>query len=214
VSDFLYPFLDGTRPDPAALLDDLAASAQAKAEISRALKAATLDRLGPELAAAAAAIADRLGRGGRLLTFGNGGSATDAANLAGLFAHPPRGRPLAARCLAEDGAVLTALGNDVGFDLVFSRQVIAHGDAGDVALGLSTSGNSADLLTAFAEARRRGLLAVGVAGYDGGQMATIGLDHCLVVRADSVHRIQETQAAVGFALWEAVQDHLPDVAQG
>ena len=88
--------------------------------------------------------------------FGNGGSSTDAASLASLFVQPPWGQSLPARNLVDDSAVLTALGNDVGFDLVFSRQLIAHADADDIAIGLSTSGNSRNLLHAFAEAARRG----------------------------------------------------------
>ena len=86
---------------------------------------------------------------------------------------PPAGRPLPARCLADDPAVLTALANDVGFELVFSRQLIAHAGPDDIALGISTSGNSRNLLAAFAEAARRGLLTLGLAGYDGGDMAGV-----------------------------------------
>jgi D-sedoheptulose 7-phosphate isomerase len=105
---------------------------------------------------------------------------------------------------------VTALGNDVGFELVFSRQLIAHGRAGDVALGISTSGNSDNVVRAFEEAVRRGMLTVGLAGYDGGRMAACGfVRHCLVVRSDSVHRIQETQARLAFALWEEVAERLP-----
>ena len=104
--------------------------------------------------------------------------------------------------------MLTALGNDVGFDLVFSRQLIAHARAGDIAIGLSTSGNSRNLLAAFAEARRAGLLTVGIAGYDGGDDGRRSATSSTASssRSDSVHRIQETQAALGFALWEAVQE--------
>ena len=98
-------------------------------------------------------MAERFDRGGRLFTFGNGGSSTDAASVAALFASPPWGRALPARCLVEDTAVLTALGNDVGFELVFSRQLIAHARDGDITIGLSTSGNSRNLLPAFDEAR-------------------------------------------------------------
>nr|MDQ3294101.1 phosphoheptose isomerase [Actinomycetota bacterium] len=106
-------------------------------------------------------------------------------------------------------AVLTALANDVGFELVFSRQLISAAGPGDIALGLSTSGSSANLLRAFAEARRLGVLGVGLAGYDGGSMAAAGtVDHCLVVLSDSVHRIQETQSAVVFELWRRIQARL------
>jgi D-sedoheptulose 7-phosphate isomerase len=108
--------------------------------------------------------------------------------------------------LVDDSAVLTAISNDVGYDIVFSRQLIAHATAADIAVGLSTSGNSRNLLNAFGEAVDRGLLTIGIAGYSGGDMArSPHVHHCLLVDADSVHRIQETQAALGFALWRAVQ---------
>jgi D-sedoheptulose 7-phosphate isomerase len=204
-TDFLYPFIEGDEHDPAALLADLAASAAGKAAESGRLRTETLEAVGTDIAAAAAAMAGCFRAGGRLFTFGNGGSATDADGIAALFQHPPRGRPLPARSLVADRAVLTALANDVGFELVFSRQLIAHGRAGDMALGVSTSGNSHNLIHAFSEAQRLGLLTLGLAGYDGGGMGAAGLDHCLVVRSDSVHRIQEAEAAVMFAMWGAVQ---------
>src|SRR5262249_7841560 len=97
----------------------------------------------------------------------------------------------------------------VGFELVFARQLIAYAGSGDTAVGLSTSGNSRNVLVACGEARRRGLLTIGLAGYSGGEMTRSGdIDHCLVVAADSGHRIQETQAAVAFALWSRVQERL------
>jgi D-sedoheptulose 7-phosphate isomerase len=103
------------------------------------------------------------------------------------------------------------LSNDVGFELVFSRQLIAHAKPGDVAVGFSTSGDSPNLLRAFEEAARRGLLTVGLCGYEGSGMATSSaVQHCLVVRSESVHRIQETQDALMFVLWNAVQRHLDD----
>jgi D-sedoheptulose 7-phosphate isomerase len=203
-TDFLYPFIEGDERDAGSLLVDLAASASAKTAQSARVTAEALETNGDEIRAAASAIAAQLSTGARLYTFGNGGSSTDAASLAALFATPPSGRPVAARCLVDDTAVVTALGNDVGFELVFSRQLIAHGRAGDVAIGLSTSGNSRNVLVAFADAAKRGVLTVGIAGYDGGEMAAAGLDHCLVVRSDSVHRVQETQAVLAFALWRAV----------
>ena len=205
-TDFLYPFIEGDERDADALLADLGRSAAAKAQESARLRSATLTRSRADLDAAATAIAGAFAGGGRLFTFGNGGSSTDAASLATLFARPPWGRALPARGLVEDTAIVTALGNDVGFDLVFSRQLIAHGAAGDIAVGFSTSGSSRNVLTAFAEARGRGMVTVGLAGYDGGEMAASpDVQHCLVVRSDSVHRVQETQAALGFALWTAVQ---------
>lgn len=209
MTDFLYPFIEADERDASALLADLTRSAEAKASESRSLRATTLAASGPAIAEASSAMAERFAAGGQLFAFGNGGSATDAAGVAALFVRPPSGRPLPARSLAADQAVLTALGNDVGFDLVFSRQLIAHARPGDIALGLSTSGSSENLIVAFAEARRRGALTIGLAGFDGGRMAASSdVDHCIVVRADSIHRIQETQAAVVVALWEGVQRSL------
>jgi D-sedoheptulose 7-phosphate isomerase len=128
-----------------------------------------------------------------------------------MFRHPLSGRPLPAWPLVDDRAVLTALANDVGFELVFSRQLIAHARGDDIALGLSTSGNSNNVMHAFGEAKHRGLLTIGLAGYNGGAMAgNDKVDHCLVVRSDSVHRIQEAQDALMFELWSVVQRHLAD----
>ena len=209
-TDFLYPFIEGDETDAETLLEDLARSAQAKWRQSSKLRDATLSQSEAQLRATAAAMAERFAAGGRLFTFGNGGSATDAEAVAHLYTEPPWGRPLPARSLAEDQAVMTALGNDVGFELVFSRQLIAHGRRHDIAMGFSTSGNSDNLMRAFAEARKQGMLTVGIAGTDGGRMAAEGspVEKCFVVRSDSVHRIQESQAALNHALWEAVQGAL------
>lgn len=208
---FLYPMLDAQPADPAVLLADLARSAEAKAAESARVRVGTLAALAAALDAAADAVADAFAARGRLFCFGNGGSATDAAGLAALFTAPEHGRPLPARSLSADTAVVTALANDVGVEVVFARQLMAHARAGDVALGLSTSGGSANVLRAFAEARGRGLLTVGLAGYGGGAMRTCGdLDHCLAVDAQSVHRTQETQSAVAHALWRRVQDRLEE----
>jgi D-sedoheptulose 7-phosphate isomerase len=211
VTDFLYPFIDGSERDAGSLLQDLTRSAEAKAIVSGELRATTLGALEDDLERTADAMAARFRRGGRLFAFGNGGSSTDAAAVVALLTRPPSGRALPARSLVADHAVLTALANDVGFDNVFSRQLISTAGEADVAFGLSTSGSSPNLLRAFAEARRIGLLTVGLAGYDGGTMATEGsVDHCLVVRSDSVHRIQESQSAVTFDLWSRIQCLLPD----
>ncbi|MDX6325247.1 MAG: D-sedoheptulose 7-phosphate isomerase [Nocardioidaceae bacterium] len=208
-TDFLYPFIESTESDAESLLSDLAASARGKAEVSARLQQASLEEWEESIAAAGAAMADRFSRGGRLYTFGNGGSSTDAATLASLFCRPARGRAVPAWSLAADQAVVTALGNDVGFELIFSRQVIAHSTPVDIAIALSTSGNSDDLLTALAEARRRGLLTIGFAGHDGGAMATSpDVDHCFTIRSQSIHRIQESHALVGYRLWSVVQEHL------
>ena len=210
-TNFLYPFIDSEERDSGSLLVDLAASARGKMAQSRELQLATLARWAPVLETLAAEMAERFAAGGRLYTFGNGGSATDAEMTAQMFRHPLAGRALPAWPLVEDRAVLTALANDVGFELVFSRQLIAHARAGDMALGLSTSGNSDNVMRAFAEAKHRGLLTVGLAGYDGGAMANnANVDYCLIVRSDSVHRIQEAQDALVYELWSATQRHLAD----
>ena len=206
-TDFLYPFIEGDERDATSLLADLATSAEAKAAQSTELRTLTLERFASLIEEIAAEMSRRFRAGGRLFTFGNGGSATDAASFAALFTRPPRGRGLPARSLVADEATLTALGNDVGFELVFSRQLIAHSRAGDIAMGFSTRGNSDNVIRPFGEAKRRQLLTGGLAGHDGGRMAMCGdLDHCLVVASDSVHRIQEAQDAVGLTIWERIQD--------
>ncbi len=214
-TDFLYPFIEGDEHDASSLLADLATSAGAKWEQSSRLRVATLETLDAQLGEVGAVMARCFEAGGQLFAFGNGGSATDADDVAQIFTSPPWGEPLAARSLVTDHAVLSALSNDVGFDVVFSRQLEAHGRPGDIAFGLSTSGNSENLLRAFAEATKQGMCTVGLSGYDGGRMADCdALEHCLVVDSDSVHRIQETQAAVVHALWAAVQaQYRPEVSQ-
>ena len=214
VTGFLYPFIESEERDPAPLLADLAASARAKVILSKALAATTIGSSAAAVGAAARAMAERIRAGGVLYTFGNGGSSSDAASVAALFSRPPAGhRPVPSRCLTEDPAILTALGNDVGFDLVFARQLIAHARRGDICIALSTSGGSRNLLVAADEARKRGVLVVAVAGYDGGPLArSASVDHALVVRSDSVHRIQESQAALAMELWRSVQQELVEPA--
>jgi D-sedoheptulose 7-phosphate isomerase len=204
-TNFLYPFIDAQEDDPKSLLADLAASAQAKAAESLALRRSTLEANIELIHSAAAEMAQRFSTGGRMFTFGNGGSCTDCTTLARLFAQRPVGNPLPAWSLTADQAIITALGNDVGFELVFARQLIARGKSGDIAIAMSTSGSSANLMAALKEARRRGMYTVGFAGYDGGAFAkSPDVDACFVVRSQSVHRIQESQALLGYQLWLAV----------
>jgi D-sedoheptulose 7-phosphate isomerase len=208
---FLYPFIDADERDASGLLADLAASARAKMTESGALRTATLEQCADVLRLAGDAMAHRFRHGGRLFTFGNGGSATDADGTAELFRDPPRGRPLPAMSLVDDRAVITALANDVGFELVFSRQLIAHARAGDIAIGFSTSGDSVNVVRALEEAARRGVLTIGLAGNAGGAMAASdAVEHCLVVRSASVHRIQETQDALVLELWSIVRSCLDE----
>lgn len=208
-TSFLYPFIDSEETDAKSLLDDLAASARGKATESAQLQRASLDEYADELSAAGTEMADRFRRGGRLYTLGNGGSSTDAATLGSLFSRPSRGRPVAAWSLAADEAVVTALGNDVGFDLIFKRQIIAHASDRDIAIALSTSGNSEDLMSAITEAKRRGLLTIGFSGHDGGRMSVADdLDFCFTVHSQSIHRIQESHAILGYQLWSVAQEHM------
>ena len=208
-TNFLYPFIDAQEDDPKSLLADLAASAQAKAAESLALRRSTLEANTELIGRAASEMARRFNSGGRLFTFGNGGSCTDCTTLARLFAQPPVGSPLPAWSLTADQAIITALGNDVGFELVFARQLIARGKAGDIAIAMSTSGSSPNLMAALKEARHRGMYTIGFAGYEGGAFAkSPDVDACFVVRSQSVHRIQESQALLGYQLWLAVHDQM------
>jgi D-sedoheptulose 7-phosphate isomerase len=208
---FLYPFIESEERDSAGLLAALAASAADKINESRWLRTTSIQRGADVLADAGAAMASRFRNGGRLYTFGNGGSATDAEGTAQLFRQPPRGQALPALSLVDDRAVLTALANDVGYELVFSRQIIAHARPGDIAVGFSTSGDSVNMLRAFEEAAQRGLLTVGLCGYERAAMArSDAVHHCLVVASESVHRIQEAQDALMLELWSIVQRHLQE----
>jgi D-sedoheptulose 7-phosphate isomerase len=212
----LYPFLEAApRADAAAVLADVTRSTVEKVHEIGLLRQAVVEADAEGLAACATAMTRRFAAGGRLYTFGNGGSATDAAALAALFVDPgPEHRPLPAAALTDDVATLTALANDVGFDVVFSRQLAAVAGPRDMAVGLSTSGNSANVLRGLAAARERGLLTVATAGYSGGAMAEVAargeIDHLFVVPSASVHRIQEAQTTAYHVLWELVQHALAD----
>jgi D-sedoheptulose 7-phosphate isomerase len=200
----LYPFLYADSSDVDSVLEQVRRSTVAKTREIIELRARVLERDGERLVACAAEMAARFAAGGRILTFGNGGSSTDAQDMASLFLSPADdSRPLPAFGLTNDIAVITALSNDVGFDVVYARQVAAFARSTDIAVGLSTSGNSANLLRAFDEAGRRGLLTVGIAGYDGGKMAELdSIDHLFVVPSPSVHRVQEAQTTIYHTLWE------------
>ena len=121
-------------------------------------------------------------------------------------------KALPAICLNNDMAMVTAVANDVSFDDVFVRQIIALGQAGDVLLGISTSGNSGNLINAFATAQRMGLLTIGFAGNDGGKMDEMRnerlLDFCLNVPTSSIHRIQETHVTLYHIIWDMVHTFL------
>jgi D-sedoheptulose 7-phosphate isomerase len=200
----LYPFLYSGTTDLAAVLDEVRRSTVAKTEEITELRRVIAERDGARLEDCARDVAARFVAGGRLLAFGNGGSATDAQQLATLFMNPGGdARPLPALGLANDTSVITALCNDIGVDVVFARQIGAFGRRTDIAIGLSTSGNSDNLLRAFDEASRRGMLTIGIAGYEGGKMAELdSLDYLFVAPSSSVHRIQEAQTTVYHVLWE------------
>ncbi|HWC36237.1 MAG TPA: SIS domain-containing protein [Mycobacteriales bacterium] len=202
----LYPYLYDQPTDRAALRDQVRRSIVAKSAEIVALRDEVIAREGDRLRACAQAMAQRIARGGRLFAFGNGGSSTDALAAASSFRAPPRGRAVAAHTLTADVAALTALANDVGFEVVFARQLAALAGPDDIALALSTSGGSTNVLRGLVQARRLGMLTVGLAGYDGGAMAASDLlDHLFVVPSSSVHRIQEAQTTVYHLLGELVR---------
>jgi D-sedoheptulose 7-phosphate isomerase len=208
----LYPFLYEGKADLDAVLDEVRRSTIDKANEIVGLREEVLRREGDRIARCAAAMAERFAAGGKLLAFGNGGSSSDAQDVATTLLHPAEGPPLPALCLTNDVAVVTALSNDIGFEVVFARQVAALGTSTDIAMGISTSGNSENLIQAFEEASRRGLLTVGLAGYEGGKMAEVEtIDHLFVVRSSSVHRIQEAQTTIFHVLCELARAALPEV---
>ncbi|HVF60522.1 MAG TPA: SIS domain-containing protein [Thermoanaerobaculia bacterium] len=207
-ASFLYPFLGGAAVDPAAVLAEVRDSTLRKAADVSAVRAALWGRHAEDLVAAARRLASAFAAGRKLLAFGNGGSATDAHDLVSDLVTPPLAgwRPLPAVDLTRDSGVLTAVGNDVGFDNVFLRQVIAFGEPGDVAVGFSTSGASPNVLAALERARALKLATLGFSGGDGGAMAAPGfLDHCIVAPSSHVPRIQEAHATACHTLLHLVQ---------
>ncbi|HSA82132.1 MAG TPA: SIS domain-containing protein [Geminicoccaceae bacterium] len=209
----LYPFLHGAKQDPAELDAALLESVRQKAQHTREVVERFFAENGAAVVEVAKAIADVYRRGGRLFTMGNGGSSCDAAHLAVEFLHPiTAGRPaLTAVNLTTDVATLTAVGNDVGFDHIFLRQIIAQGRAGDGLVGFSTSGNSQNLIAAFDKAKDMGLTTIALLGQSGGRTReSRSVDHCLVVETDSIHRIQECHVAIYHILWDLVHTLLAD----
>ncbi|MEU3453573.1 SIS domain-containing protein [Micromonospora sp. NPDC006766] len=206
----LYPFLDARPSDMDAVLAAVATSTAEKAAEIVALRSSLVAEHGQRLVDCARRCAAAFAAGGTLYAFGNGGSSTDAQDVAQLFLHPPTAaRPLPAISLTHDVALITALSNDVGFDVVFARQVAAFGHAGDIAVALSTSGGSANVLRGLAEAAQRGMVTIGIAGYEGGRMAeSDAVDHLFVVPSASVHRVQEAQTTLYHVLWELTQQAL------
>ena len=206
----LYPFLYSGTSSLDALTTEVAASARAKVAEIVALRRSVGQAEAAALTACARTLADGFRKNATLLAFGNGGSSSDAQDIVHTFLDPGGdATALAALCLTNDTAVVTALSNDVSFDVVFARQLQAVGRPGDLAVAVSTSGGSANVLAGLAAARKSGMTTVGFAGYGGGRMAEPGLvDHLFAVPSDSVHRIQEVQTTLYHVLWEQVQHEL------
>jgi D-sedoheptulose 7-phosphate isomerase len=172
-------------------------------------KKAFFDANAEAVARAADMIIGAVKAGGKVLVFGNGGSAADAQHIAAElvnrlnYDHPP----IPAIALTTDTSILTSIGNDSSFDKVFERQIRALGRKGDVALAISTSGNSPNVLRAVEAAREIGVTTIALAGRDGGRLATLA-ELTLVVNADSTQRIQETHITIAHILCELVEDAL------
>jgi len=201
----LYPFLYGGGSEAVPILDAAAESARQKVVEIVELRRKVGTAQGPAVAACAAQLAEAFAAGGTLLAFGNGGSSTDAQDIVHTFVDPPPGsEPLPALGLTNDVAVITALSNDVSFEVVFARQVRAFGRPGDIAVAISTSGGSPNVLAAIEEGASAGLITVGLAGYGGGRMAELAsLQHLFAIPSSSVHRVQEVQTTLYHLLWEA-----------
>jgi D-sedoheptulose 7-phosphate isomerase len=201
-SSFLYPFLGREEQALESVVQEVQGSMLQKMEEVNGMRAAVAETEVGAISEIATTISERLASGGKIVAFGNGGSATDANDLAiDCVAPPPGFGTVPAVSLAAEPANITAIANDVGVEAIFLRQLIAHARPEDVAVGISTSGGSPNILAALAEARKRGLLTVGIVGYDGGRIVGEKLaDHAVVVRSDYIPRIQEAQASVYHVL--------------
>jgi D-sedoheptulose 7-phosphate isomerase len=201
-SSFLYPFLGKGQQSLEEVVREVQGSMLQKMQEVNRLRTAVAESEITAISETAASIAGRLKRGGKLIAFGNGGSATDANDLVSDCVDPPPGwSAVPAVSLSSEPSNITAIANDIGTEAIFTRQLIAHARPEDVAVGISTSGGSANILAALAEARKRGLLTVGIVGYDGGRILGERLtDHAVVVRSDYIPRIQEVQASIYHVL--------------
>ena len=162
--------------------------------------------LAPQLEAVARLMSECLSGGGKILWMGNGGSAADSQHLAaefvGRFSRERRG--LASIALTTDTSILTSVGNDYGFDKIFSRQIEALCQPGDIVVGISTSGNSPNVVDALRMARARRATTVGFGGSDGGAMRA-EVEHCLLVPSSVTARIQEAHILIGHLLCDWVE---------
>ena len=210
----LYPMLSEQGPTPEALVLELARAPLEKAAETNRLRRALIETRAIDIAACARDISTAILAGGRVLACGNGGSATSTADLVAELLHPGVGEPpVPALCLTADVAVVTAIGNDVSFDDIFTRQLQALGRHEDVFVAISTSGNSENLVRAARVARIMRMTTIGIAGHDGGRMRTEGaFDHLFTVSSSSVHRIQEVQTTLYHLITELVQRHLQEAA--
>lgn len=204
---FLYPFLGQEKQNTEDLVAQVAASIQMKVQDDSGLRAQVAREHSAAIGNAALAMHERLQRGGKLIIFGNGGSATDANDWAIDCVAPPSGyRPIPAVSLALEPANITAVANDVGTDVIFLRQLIAQARPEDVAIGISTSGGSRNIVMALEEARKRKLLTVALLGYDGGEILRRNLtDFPLIVHCDYIPRIQEVQASIYHIIRDALE---------
>jgi D-sedoheptulose 7-phosphate isomerase len=185
------------------------AKARAILEESARVKQAVAAEQAGAIARAAELIAAALRAGGKVLLFGNGGSASDAQHLAAEWTGKLRAdrTALPAIALTANTSDLTAIGNDYGFDHVFARLVQAYGREGDVALAISTSGNSPNVIAGVQEARERGLRVIGLTGRRGGKLAPL-VDVALCVPSDDTQRIQESHITIAHAVAELVEEAL------
>ena len=206
-TEFLYPFLGQKKQETAGIVDDVAASIQMKVHDDTSLRTRLAREQSEQIGAAALAMRERLSRGGKLILFGNGGSATDANDWAMDCVLPPSGyRSVPAISLSMEPANITALANDVGVEVIFLRQLLAQAQPEDVAIGISTSGGSRNIVMALEGARKRNLLTVALLGNDGGEVYRRGLaDHPIIVHSDYIPRIQEVQASAYHVLRETLE---------
>jgi D-sedoheptulose 7-phosphate isomerase len=210
-AEFLYPFLGKEKQQTFDVLAEVADSIRMKVHDDALLRAQVAKQESEKIGAATIAIRERIERGGQLIIFGNGGSATDANDWAiDCFLPPPGYRPVPAISLSMEPANISAIANDVGTELIFQRQLIAHARPSDVAVAISTSGGSKNIVMALEEARKRKLLTIALLGYDGGEVLRRGLaDFPLIVRSDYIPRIQEVQASIYHLIRQALEgfDH-------
>jgi D-sedoheptulose 7-phosphate isomerase len=177
----------------------------ASLDVKRRFFAENADRL----VSLADRIAERVRKGGQVLVFGNGGSAADAQHFAGELVgrFTKEGPPIPALALTTDTSIMTAVGNDYGYEHVFKRQMEAHGRPGDIAVGISTSGNSKNVLEAIHVAKSRGLLTVAMTGEGGGRLAGL-VDELFAVPSKETPRIQEAHHLMNHILCELLEERL------